>query len=133
LFLEGDPPSGNDGNRSKPEGERFPPLIAKGEVEENGVRSIIVVSGTGDLFHTGKGDFQIDLFTLFSFRHLKEQQISLDPQAALTPGSFDRKTSVVIHFARLRSHHYKINITLTTVCVNGEELCDMVCFHHLDF
>ena len=79
LSLEGDPTPGNDGDGSESEGEGFPPLITKGEVEEDGVRSIIIISGTGDLFHTGKGDFQIDLFSAFSFGHLEEQYISLNP------------------------------------------------------
>jgi hypothetical protein len=122
LLLEGDPTPGNDGDGSESEGERLPTLITKGEVEEDGIRSIIIISGTGDLFHTGKGDFQIDLFTIFSFRNLKEKHISLNPQAALTPGSFDRETSVVIHFTRLRSHHSQNNIALTSFRVNGDRM-----------
>ena len=57
LVLEGDPPSGNDGNGGESEGKGFFRLITEGEVEENGVRSIKIVSGAGDLFHAGKGDF----------------------------------------------------------------------------
>jgi len=77
--LEGDPPSGNDGNGGKPEGESLSPVILEGEVEQDGVRSIIIVSGEGDLSHPGKGDCQVDLFPFLARGHLKKQLCFLHP------------------------------------------------------
>ncbi len=72
LPLEDNPPSGDEGNGSKPQGESLFILISKGEVEENGIRPIIVVSGEEDLLHSGKGDSYIDLFTSLPLGYLKE-------------------------------------------------------------
>jgi hypothetical protein len=79
LFLKSDPPSGDNGNGSKSEGEGFSTLITEGEIEEDGIRSIIIVSGEGDLFHAGKRDLQIDCFTPFPSGHLKVKNIPFDP------------------------------------------------------
>jgi len=37
LPLEGNPPSGNEGNRGKPQGEGLFGPVSKGQVEENGI------------------------------------------------------------------------------------------------
>jgi hypothetical protein len=78
-LLEGNPPSGNEGNGSKPQGEGLFSLISIGQVEENGIRPIVVVSGEEDPFHSGKGNLQIDLFTTLSLGYLKEQHIPFEP------------------------------------------------------
>ena len=55
--LEGNPPSGNEGNGSKPQGEGLFSLISKGQVEEDGVRPIVIVSGKENFLQFGEGDF----------------------------------------------------------------------------
>jgi hypothetical protein len=57
LLLKGDPPPGNNDNGSKPNGERLFGLISKGEVEEDRIRTIIIVSGEKDFLHPGERDF----------------------------------------------------------------------------
>jgi hypothetical protein len=56
FFLECDPSSGNEGDGSKPQGERLFCLIAKGEIEEDGVRPVIIITGKEDLLHFGEGN-----------------------------------------------------------------------------
>ena len=77
--LKGNSPSGNEGYGSKPQGEGLFSPIPKGEVKENGIRPIIVVSGEEDLLHSGKRDLHIDLFTTLSLGYLKKQHIPFDP------------------------------------------------------
>ena len=70
--LEGNPPPGNEGNGSKPQGEGLFSLISKGEVEEDGIRPIEIVSGEEEFLQFGEGDFQIDLFTFLARGYPKE-------------------------------------------------------------
>jgi hypothetical protein len=57
FLLKGNPPPGNNGYGSKPNGERLFGLISKGEIEEDGIRPIIIVTGEEELFHPGERDF----------------------------------------------------------------------------
>jgi hypothetical protein len=50
----------------------------KGEVEEDGIGSIIVVAGEEDLFHLREGNPQIDPFAVLPFRDLETDPIFLD-------------------------------------------------------
>jgi len=55
--LECDPPSGNEGNGCKPQGKGFLCLIAEGEVEEDRIRSIIIIPREEDLLHLRERNF----------------------------------------------------------------------------
>jgi len=57
FLLESNPSPGNEGNRGKPQGERLLRLIAKGEVEKNGICPVVIVTGKKDLLHPGEGNF----------------------------------------------------------------------------
>jgi len=54
-------------------------LIPKGEVEKDGIRSIIIVPGEEDLVCSGKGNPQIDLFAPPPLRNLKTNVFFLNP------------------------------------------------------
>jgi len=56
LLLKGDPPPGNDGNRGEANGERLLGFLSKGEVEEDRIRTIVIVSGENDFLHSGERD-----------------------------------------------------------------------------
>jgi hypothetical protein len=56
LFLKRNPSSGDEGNRRKSQGEGLFGRIAKREIEEDGIRPIIIIAGEEDLIHLGEGD-----------------------------------------------------------------------------
>lgn len=77
--LKGNPPSGNEGDGGKPQGEGVLSLIPKGEVEEHRIRTIVVVTGKEDRLDFGEGNPQVDPLTIPSPGHLKEQNVTLNP------------------------------------------------------
>jgi hypothetical protein len=83
-------------------------LISKGEVKEDGIRSIIIITGEEDLLHLGEGNFQMDSLSPLPPRSLKVKFIFFDPQPALPSRSFNRKPSVIVSMARVRNHHDEI-------------------------
>jgi hypothetical protein len=54
-------------------------LISKGEIEEDGIRPIIIVTGEEELFHPGERDFKMDFFNTLALRSLKKEEILFDP------------------------------------------------------
>jgi hypothetical protein len=56
LFLKRNPSSGDEGNRRESQGEGLFGRIAKREIEEDGIRPIIIIAGEEDLIHLGEGN-----------------------------------------------------------------------------
>jgi len=83
-------------------------LIAKGEIEEDGICAIIIISGEEDLLHFGEGNFQMDSLTLLSFWSFEGKLVCFNPQPALPSRPFNRKPTVVVSVARFRCHHDEI-------------------------
>jgi hypothetical protein len=81
--LERNPSSGNEGNGREPQGERLLGFIAKGEIEKDGIDSIIIITGEKDLRHFGEGNFQLDPFASFPFWNFKVKLVSFNPHPAL--------------------------------------------------
>jgi len=79
LLLKSDPPSRNDGDRGKSHGVGFPVLILKGEVEDDGIGSVIIVPGEKDFFCFRQGNLQTDLFAALPFRNREAKLFFLNP------------------------------------------------------
>jgi hypothetical protein len=59
------------------------PLIAKGEIEKDGIYSIIIIPGEKDLRHLGEGNFQLDPFAAFPFWNFKVKLVCFNPHPTL--------------------------------------------------
>jgi hypothetical protein len=77
--LKGNPPSWNESDGSKSHSEGLLGFISKGEVEKDGIGSIIIVPGEEDLVCPGKGNSQIDLFAPLPFLNRKVNVFFLNP------------------------------------------------------
>jgi len=106
--LKGNPPSWNQGNWGKPHGKGFLCFIPEGEVEEDGICTIIIVPGEENLFCFGKGNLQVDLFTFFPFWNRKANVFFLNPKAAFPSRPFYGKSSIVDSMARFGYHRDRL-------------------------
>jgi len=83
-------------------------LIAKGEIEEDRIRSIVIIATEEDLLHLGERNFQTDSLAPLPFRSLEGKRVFLHPEPSLPSGSFNRKPSIVVSMARFGGHQDEI-------------------------
>jgi len=83
-------------------------LIAKGEIEEDRIGPIVIITGEENLLHFGRWDVQMNSLTTLPFRNFKAKLAFFDPQPAFPSRPFDRKPSIIVSMTRLRCHRDKI-------------------------